>query len=609
VSRFAVSKETARQDTNRSIQILESHGADIQNKNQELNEEFNTMNVVLIDSNNEVIPEILNEAESHMEGTIEESVTCVPVPRRSARIAMNVSNAPPAELGHVYSFQLMKPKKYSAFEATETDPAMKLHDCGPLQHKCNYCGALHFEKERPRDDAFTKCCHKGSVKLGPVDVPSYMKDLYQGQQPESLNFRNNIRQYNNSFAFTSMGAKVCSLGAGPYCFKIHGQIYHRMSDAMPEEGARPHFSQLYFMDPTEALEQRISEKPNENCLPEVLPKIDQLLRNVNPFACSYQFMREKIEEQSTTKTVIMDIITNKSQDHRRYNAPTATEVAIIFEADADGSPPLNRDIRIYPRGGHYQQISILNPNLDPMVYPLFFVHGEKGWSEGLTKNNSTGNVTHLQFYAYRIAIRNEFNPILHGGKLFQQFVVDVYVRIEANRLNWIKFNQKKLRAESYSGLVDYVAGICDQNQCKLGKLVILPSSFQGSPRAMHQNYQDAMSIVSCHSSPDLFITMTCNPNWIEIVSNSYSNQTASDRPDLVARVFNIKLNELIDDITKRHIFGEVEAYFYTIEFQKRGLPHAHILAILKDKDKIRDPETIDKIISAELLHPNFSKLL
>jgi len=232
------------------------------------------------------------------------------------------------------------------------------------------------------------------------------------------------------------------------------------------------------------------------------------------------------------------------------------------------------------------------------------VHGEKGWSEGMSKQNSTGNVTHLQFYAYRIAIRNEFNPILHGGKLFQQFVVDIYVRIEANTLNWIKFNQKKLRAESYLGLVDYVAGLCDQHLSKLGKLVILPSSFQGSPRAMHQNYQDAMSIVSCHSNPDLFITMTCNPNWIEIISNLYPNQTASDRPDLVARVFNIKLNELIDDVTKQHIFGEVEAYFYTIEFQKRGLPHAHILAILKDKDKIRDPETIDKIISAELPDQN-----
>jgi len=371
LSRFAVTEKTARENPNQPIQILESQSADIQNKSQELNEEVNTMNVMLVDSNNEVVPEILNAAASHMKGILEESVPSLFVPRRSARIALNVSNAAPAELDHVHILQPMKPKKYSAFEATEIDPAMKLHDCGPLQHKCNHCGALHFEKERPRDDAFTMCCHKGSVKLEPNNVPPYMKDLYQGQLPESLNFRNNIRQYNNSFAFASMGAKICSLGSGPYCFKIHGQIYHRMSDAMPEDGGRPQFSQLYFMDPDEALDQRMSEKPNENCLPAVLSEIDQLLRTVNPFACSYQFMREKIEEQGTNKTVVMDIITNKSQDHRRYNAPTATEVAIIFEADADGSPPLYRDIRIYPRGGYYQQISILNPNLDPMVYPLF----------------------------------------------------------------------------------------------------------------------------------------------------------------------------------------------------------------------------------------------
>ncbi|KAJ1273706.1 hypothetical protein BS78_05G005300 [Paspalum vaginatum] len=39
---------------------------------------------------------------------------------------------------------------------------------------------------------------------------------------------------------------------------------------------------------------------------------------------------------------------------------------------------------------------------------------------------------------------------------------------------------------------------------------------------------------------------------------------------------------------------------YTIEFQKRGLPHAHILIFLKDKSKCHDPTNIDEIISAEI---------
>ena len=46
-------------------------------------------------------------------------------------------------------------------------------------------------------------------------------------------------------------------------------------------------------------------------------------------------------------------------------------------------------------------------------------------------------------------------------------------------------------------------------------------------------------------------------------------------------------------------FGPVIAYTYVIEFQKRGLPHMHLLLIVEDQDKPRTPEQIDAVISAE----------
>ena len=121
---------------------------------------------------------------------------------------------------------------------------------------------------------------------------------------------------------------------------------------------------------------------------------------------------------------------------------------------------------------------------------------------------------------------------------------------------------------------------------------------------MNQRYNDAMAIVAKHGHPDLFITFTCNPSWPEIQDNLNRGEEASDRPDLVARVFKLKLNSLIDDITKYNALGRSVAHVYTIEFQKRGLPHCHMLVILHPDDKFTTPEAIDKFVSAELPDPN-----
>ena len=64
--------------------------------------------------------------------------------------------------------------------------------------------------------------------------------------------------------------------------------------------------------------------------------------------------------------------------------------------------------------------------------------------------------------------------------------------------------------------------------------------------------------------------MSTNPKWPEITENLFPGQTAYDRPDLVARVFNIKKNELIHDLVEKGVLGRVKAFIYTVEFQKRG---------------------------------------
>ena len=96
------------------------------------------------------------------------------------------------------------------------------------------------------------------------------------------------------------------------------------------------------------------------------------------------------------------------------------------------------------------------------------------------------------------------------------------------------------------------------------------------------------------------ITMTCNPDWIEIQQELRLGQTPQDRPDLVTRVFKAKLQDLKEQIFKKEIFGIVVAHVFVVEFQKRGLPHIHLLLILKEGHKIKSGDQYDRFISAEI---------
>ncbi|XP_012837300.1 PREDICTED: uncharacterized protein LOC105957872 [Erythranthe guttata] len=118
---------------------------------------------------------------------------------------------------------------------------------------------------------------------------------------------------------------------------------------------------------------------------------------------------------------------------------------------------------------------------------------------------------------------------------------------------------------------------------------------------MFNNFVDALQICNWIGFPSLFITITCNPQWPEIQrALSGTNLRTDDRPDILARVFKMKLDSLMSDLKKGKIFGRIRAYVCTIEFQKRGLPHAHILIWLHNEDKPKTSKDIDKIICAEI---------
>ncbi|KAI4334690.1 hypothetical protein L6164_013405 [Bauhinia variegata] len=132
----------------------------------------------------------------------------------------------------------------------------------------------------------------------------------------------------------------------------------------------------------------------------------------------------------------------------------------------------------------------------------------------------------------------------------------------------------------------------------------------GSRRYIDQLYFDAMAICGTVGYPDIFLTFTCNPKWLEVKRLlDLVRLKPEDRSDIISRIFKIKLIHLMSDLKTNQVFGKIIANVYTIEFQKRGLPHAHIVIFLQASDKFLAPNDIDKIISAEIPNPTKDKEL
>ncbi|GJU73233.1 DNA helicase [Tanacetum coccineum] len=90
--------------------------------------------------------------------------------------------------------------------------------------------------------------------------------------------------------------------------------------------------------------------------------------------------------------------------------------------------------------------------------------------------------------------------------------------------------------------------------------------------------------------------------WPEIkrYMAQYPELTPDDRADVICRVFEQKVKDFLSFLKEEKTFGDVSAVPYTIEFQKRGLPHFHTLLWVDSKNEMPDAQQIDNYISAKI---------
>ncbi|XP_071708077.1 uncharacterized protein [Rutidosis leptorrhynchoides] len=342
------------------------------------------------------------------------------------------------------------------------------------------------------------------------------------------------------------------------------------------------------------------------------PKSKHVIENVRQYNMVFAFtsmggkVDNSVNHEDQNKNFKIKLIARRTNDGRNYNLPTVDEVVALIVGDIDLEFD-KRDIVIDSQKEGLMRISELHPHYLALQYPLLFAYAEDGYRPNIYHQEIPGvrtkkpkRVTMREFFAYKIQERSLPTLVHLARKLHQQLLVDAYTMVESERIYCIRLNKRIQRADTFSNLtVATLTG--DVVNSMLGNRVKLPLSFTGSARYMIEKYRDAMALCRVYGYPDLFITFSCNSKWPEITrALEDTGFNPEDRPAYQSRMFKIKLDRLMDDIKRNRIFGKVTAELYTIEFQKRGLPHAHICIFLDEQDKLPEPGDIDEYISAEI---------
>ncbi|POS82786.1 hypothetical protein EPUL_003994 [Erysiphe pulchra] len=496
---------------------------------------------------------------------------------------------------------------------------MAAQNLGNRASICSICSAILFAAERVHSSSMANpriqtCCNEGQVKINAIpEPPELFKRLLTSEEREAKEFQRKLNLYNRAFAFTSFnytaGRRLEERGA-------------------LREGAVPSYAQVYFLDGNEAVNAR-STRLNLN--PRIVSELTSMIETTNPFVNFYRTAHESFQdsnlegEQRVVITPQFRLMREDGTDRRRFNLPTVPEFAIFipYEVDSD-----RRDIILYQRRSDgtltkkFQYIHRCYPAYFPLPYVLFYPFGNPGYhwaiklasahqrvlgdnntrvSENQTGEEEEGRrskcVSARLFYRYHLFSRIDpetqnikFNTLIQGRRLFQQLCCDMYACVDDSILNWHRINQDIVRADLQFCVIDALRSEFEVQS--IGRPVILSSSYIGGDRHMVQCYQDPILKVKSIDPGNL--------DEMAIVRLLYLLLLLLTHLDLIAITFKSKLDALLHDVKDRNIFGVCLADLYTIEYQKRGLPHAHILLFLHRDHIPQTAAEIDELVSAHL---------
>ncbi|SGY14839.1 BQ5605_C013g07124 [Microbotryum silenes-dioicae] len=376
---------------------------------------------------------------------------------------------------------------------------------------CAHCKARHWEC-KGRTGHLSTCCSQGKVQLPPLSGPIPSIDsCLKGRIP-------NARSYNKLNALHSRTPHVSDFltplpSTGP-----------TLGALIPAINQRPTFAKTWLICPAEATDTQLGPDGADSRIQRsTLTKLNSTVRTGNRFsgscASAYHlaetdapttFLRRapKWRCLSAIPTPTREIVDLKTL----FSRCTVIDVPMV----GPSTKSLARSIRLRCLSvTHYSspQRKIASTSTFLFARSTKLGHSlpkDRDEEEGDAENGD-GELSRSQLFAYDLHKRDEYFSIPHcPQRAFLAFVMTDTPRSRPIDSTYLQLDQENLRLTTGQGIISLTP---DQVGC----------------------------------SPSLFITVTCHPEWPEIKAALGPNDQACNRPELIARAFEAKLNRLCDD--------------------------------------------------------------
>ncbi|KAK0409667.1 hypothetical protein QR680_004685 [Steinernema hermaphroditum] len=551
--------------------------------------------------------------------------------------------------------QMRAEKKKTAFHIQEPEHLPDVFYLGKRDKRCTFCGALHFV-------GFHNCCREGRIFINPMKkLWEPLQSLYFNEDhPNRGEFLNKILQYNTLLSMaSSQHDRVLQNPFGVQSVKVRGSVHHMPSTLYPENLSHPRYGNVYIYDVNRATEYRMNEIIARDINEDILKELGQQVALCNPYASAYRHMNELLRQQAEAGYTPYNL-----QDSWRPNIPyisCSDEMNYVDRMVQVKDALLQQGIEIdwtieveemelIPRGiaREIAEIESLmhvddggSDESDEEDYQVQQIAYHSDSDEDPDEDeheirdehrNDAVNNEELQFVERNGELyphRDTVPVVEHEQRLLADYVDD------SGRGGIIR-----RAAHDTDNIIEDVTNEED-DMVYDGPSLNEPLEDATQSRHPRPKKASGFDLTSCsfksfredNKRNNTQTTITNKKRFLEFMNdvarrreikeNIPPGETWADHPFLVAEIFKKKLHEFLKDVcgtwkketpkqkaeriaAKKHkvlrggMFGDVAWYVYSVEFQQRGMPHAHIVISLAGDAKTKVAQKIDEICQAEL---------